>query len=152
MGLRECIDLHIPRHQTDAPGLRRDRMTPLQLLWTLLLRCIVFSYAAACPFLLIVGPWGPPARRKLKSHHEKLHGPIQSSKTRIDGILSAEIILVCLATMVAALMGCLIADAARRLVEVSRGEKPVDVESGVRATRPQTACHCTRRLVLIPGA
>ncbi|KAK0648676.1 hypothetical protein B0T16DRAFT_388862 [Cercophora newfieldiana] len=93
IGLKECINIHIPKHSSDAPGSRRDRMTPLQVLWTLWLRCIVFLYASAVPALLLVGPWSQTARTNLKAHHEAHHGPANISKTRMTGILIAEVIL-----------------------------------------------------------
>ncbi|KAK0612110.1 hypothetical protein B0T14DRAFT_341185 [Immersiella caudata] len=138
MGLRECIHLHIPRDSSDTPGLRRDRMSPLEVLWTLWLRCIVFLYASVCPFLLIMGPWGLSARRQLRVQHEIHRGPVPVPKSRMTGIFAAEVILVVFSAVVATIMACLVVDAMNRLVEFSRGEKPLDLEkSGVRrsATR-----------------
>jgi hypothetical protein len=82
-----------------------------------------------------MGPWGPSARKKLKVQHEIHRGPVVVPKSRMTGILVAEVILVVFACVVALAMGCLVVDAVKRLVEFSRGEKPVDLEkSGMRRT------------------
>lgn len=140
MGLKECINLHIPKHSSDTPGLRRDRMTPLQVLWTLWLRCMLFFYASAVPALILIGPWGPAARTKRKTHQEMHHGPVNAPKGRVAGILVAEVILVCLAIFVAVLTGFMILDAARRLVELSRGERPLDIEKSTIRERNTPRC------------
>lgn len=85
-------------------------------------------YASAVPALLLVGPWGLAARLKAKERHETDHLLTNPPKDRMAGVLVAELMLVGLAVFVAVLVGFMILDAARRLVELSRGEKPLDLE------------------------
>ena len=120
IGMKECVNLDIPGHIDDEPGLRRNRMKVGQLWWALALRCIVFTYAVICPFLLILGPFGLHTK---KSKLEISDGTYQH--------YVAEVVIGALAALIALITACLVMDATRRLMAMRMRERQADEEMSV---------------------
>lgn len=117
MGFQEFVNVGEGDPMADKVGERRNRMDKTQLKQVLALRGFMLACAAACPLLLILGPYGLTSKAPGYTHY------------------TAEAVVLALVALIITLLLFMIADGVGRLRSVVRDERRKDVESQAGAGR-----------------